>query len=253
MFHKFLLSAALATVAIFGFAAGNEFGNETLNYKVMYKWGLVNKQAGRATLSIKNVGDQYRCLLTARSETWADKFFKVRDTLQSDIRRQGFKPLKYTKIAHEGDEYKHDVVNYSYDGARTIGDCVRRKWDKKGNLKVNETRRLEAYGTTVDMLSSFYYMRGLDYEKWDPGHVIAINIYSGKQKELLTIKYLGIADVEDEGRNYRCYHIRFQFTGNGGKKTSDDMDAWITADARRIPVKLEGKLKVGTVRCFYTG
>ncbi len=31
------------------------------------------------------------------------------------------------------------------------------------------------------------------------------------------------------------------------------MDAWISTSHDRIPVKLEGKLPVGKVRCFYTG
>ena len=31
------------------------------------------------------------------------------------------------------------------------------------------------------------------------------------------------------------------------------MDAWISADARRIPIKLEGKLPVGKVHCLYDG
>ena len=31
------------------------------------------------------------------------------------------------------------------------------------------------------------------------------------------------------------------------------MDAWISTDAQRIPLKLEGTLPVGKVQCFYTG
>ena len=33
------------------------FNDETITYKVMYKWGLINKQAGDAALSIKTVGN----------------------------------------------------------------------------------------------------------------------------------------------------------------------------------------------------
>ncbi|MDE6396058.1 MAG: DUF3108 domain-containing protein, partial [Muribaculaceae bacterium] len=58
-----------------------KFSNEALNYKVMYKWGLVHKQAGHATLSLKKSGDEYVTNLTASSEKWADRFYKVRDTL----------------------------------------------------------------------------------------------------------------------------------------------------------------------------
>ena len=44
-----------------------EFSNESLDYKVMYKWGLVNKQAGHATLSVRRKGAYYITQLTAAS------------------------------------------------------------------------------------------------------------------------------------------------------------------------------------------
>lgn len=234
-------------------ASAYTFSDETLNYKVTYKWGLVNKQAGTATLSMRSQGNNYHTKLTAKSDPWADKFYCVRDTLLGTIKKEGFKPIRYEKIAHEGDEYKRDVVTYRYVNAKVYGDCTRRKWDEDDNLKVDEKRTLESYGTTVDMLSSFYYMRTLPFDTWKTGHVVTLNIYSGKRKELLTIKYLGTATVSYDSKTFKCYHISFTFTSDGKTKTSDDMDAWITTDGRRIPVKLEGSLKVGKVRCFYTG
>lgn len=242
-------------IALFGAGAGlsaNTFSDETLNYKIMFKWGLVNKQAGRATLSLRTSGSEYKTLLTARSENWADRFYRVRDTLIGRIHRETMRPLIYIKRSHEGKENKHDVVKYNYSGARVIGSCTRRKWDEKGNLVRNEERVLEAYGTTVDMLSSFYYMRNLPFEQWKPGHVVTLNIYSGKRKELLTIKYAGINNVSLNGRKERAYHIRFTFSSDG-KKTSDDLDAWIQASPQRIPLKMEGKLKVGKVQALFTG
>ena len=41
-------------------------GNETINYKVIYKWGLVHKQAGRARLLLKNSGSHYKASAYAR-------------------------------------------------------------------------------------------------------------------------------------------------------------------------------------------
>ena len=51
--------------------------SESLSYKVMYKWGLINKQAGTATLTISRNGDTYKSRLTAASAPWADKFYMV--------------------------------------------------------------------------------------------------------------------------------------------------------------------------------
>ena len=180
------------------------------------------------------------------------KFYRVRDTLNCRINKEGFESVFYEKISHEGNEDKHDVVRYRRQDATVFGDCSRLV-KKDGKITKDEKRTLAATGTTVDMLTAFYYMRSLTFDKWQPGHVVTINIFSGKRKELLTIKYLGTETVKYDGKSYPCYHISFIFTSDGRKKTSDDMDAWISTSHDRIPVKLEGKLPVGKVRCFYTG
>lgn len=256
---KKIVLSLIILLSFFSVSAANASGlinhdlqPETLHYKVMFKWGLVNKQAGRATLSLKRGTDYYISQLTARSESWADKFFCVRDTLNGHMSYDGFTPLYYEKIAHEGNEDKHDKVIYDYSAEGLVKAECYRKEVRKGELKVEETVEREALGAAVDMLSSFYFMRTLPFEMWEPGHVEKIDIFSGKQKELLTIKYRGIETIEVDGKHVASYHITFIFTSRGGKKSSDDMDAWISSDSARVPLLLEGKLPVGKVQCFLT-
>jgi len=247
-----LLLFCFALAATMSATAKSSFDNESVSYKVKYKWGLINKHAGDVTIKLHSDGNRYRSQLVAASQPWADKFFRVRDTLNGTFAHGTLRPEFYEKIANEGSERKHDIVRFSYSGNTVTGKCVRKVW-KKGKQKVDETRTLTARGTTVDMLTSFYYMRTLPYEQWKRGHKEELNIYSGKRKELLTITYHGIDDVETENHSFRCYHITFTFTSDDKKKTSDDMDAWITTDSRRLPVRLEGTLPVGKVHCLYTG
>lgn len=235
------------TLAIYA-GATRHFANETIRYRVLYKWGMINKQAGHADITLKNNSETCSAQLVAASEPWADKFFRVRDTLNTTMHKGTFKPMFYEKIAHEGSEYKYDTVKFEYNGENVNGYCTR-KVVKKGELRVNNRQTLNAVGTTVDMLSSYYYLRSLPFEKWKKGESKSVVIFSGKRKETLTFKYHGIEVVNIGDKRYQCFHITFEFTSKGGKKTSDDMDAWLTTGASRIPVQLEGKLPVGKVRC----
>ncbi len=250
---KYLITLLLS-LSILGMNANDiSFNNETIHYKVMYKWGFVNKQAGTASLSIINQGNNYKTQLTAKSDPWADKLYMVRDTLNGVIKKAGFLPLFYEKIANEGGDYKHDIVKYSRAGNNVYGYCTRIKRKDGEATGTKKEHIISATGTTVDMLSVFYYMRAIDYNKMKKGQELKLNIFSGKHKELLTIKYHGTEDVISDTSSKKCYHISFTFTSHGNKKTSDDMDAWISTDSRRIPIKLEGTLPVGKVQCFYTG
>ncbi|MDE6446995.1 MAG: DUF3108 domain-containing protein, partial [Muribaculaceae bacterium] len=58
--------------------------SETLHYVITYKWGLIHKEAGTASLSMRESGGTSHLTLTARTKPWADKVFCVRDTLISD-------------------------------------------------------------------------------------------------------------------------------------------------------------------------
>lgn len=87
----------------------------------------------------------------------------------------------------------------------------------------------------------------------ESGESVRLNIFSGKKKEFLTIHYRGLTDVKLNKERLPAYHITFTFTQEGGKVSSDAMDAWISTGAARIPLLLEGKLPVGKVRALYSG
>jgi len=160
-------------------------------------------------------------------------------------------PSRYEKITHEGGEYKRDLITYTRSGHHVKAKCHRWKQKNKKKPLTESSIELEADGLTLDMLSAFYYMRSLDYASMKPGDKKTLNVFSGKRKELLTITYHGSEDVKIDKTSHPAYKISFTFTGEGGKKTSDDMEAWISTAPDRIPLKLEGKLPVGKVQCFY--
>lgn len=248
-----ILIFLLLTFSSAGFLNAATLSNETLTYKVMFKWGLIQKQAGRGTLQLKDEGSQFVSILHAQSEPWADKFYKVRDTLTTVMTKPDMLPLRYERIAHEGGRYSHDIVNFTRKGNLSTGDCHRYRRGKKDTTTSYANMSVQAEGIAVDMLSSFYYLRTLDFPKFKNGHKTVINIFSGKRKEILQITYLGLENVKIDSKTYPAYHVTFTFTSDGKKETSDPINAWISADGRLIPLKILGKLKVGSILIFYTG
>lgn len=248
-----LIIGLLATLLFLPATFASSLGNEALTYKVMFKWGLINKQAGRGTLYLRDDGNRFVSTLHARSEPWADKFYKVRDTLSTIMNKPTMLPVRYERIAHEGGRYSHDIVNFTTKGNTVYGDCHRYRRGKKDTETSYANISLKAEGVTVDMVSSFYYLRTLDFKHLTPGSQKVINIFSGKRKELLKITYHGIETLKYDKKQYQAYYVTFTFTSDGKKESSDPIKAWISADDKLIPLKLIGKLKVGSVQILYTG
>ena len=226
--------------------------DETLTYDVIYKWGFINKVAGYATMSLRNDGNLYRASVFAENAPWANSIYMLRDTLYTTMTKEGYYPVSYTYIAHENGKYKKDVLTFHRDGNTFTADAVRYKRKIEGAPLTSSTIHLEAQGMTVDMLSSFFYLRTLDFPNMKKGQSVTVNIFSGSKKEKLKITYMGTQNVSLNGRSFPSYYINFTFTRRG-VESSAPISGWISTDGQRIPLKVEGKLPVGKVRALYTG
>ncbi|MDE7397729.1 MAG: DUF3108 domain-containing protein [Muribaculum sp.] len=242
-----LIGISVAVPAMFAV----ELPDEDLSYAIMYKWGLINKQAGWAVLSLRNDAENYRAQLAAGTMPWADKIYFVRDTLQSVMMKQDCLPQKYVKISHEGNKYSSSILNYSRQGDE-VSATVTRSWCKNDGPMEQADTVLYAPKPGLDMLSVFYYIRNFDFASMPSGQTIEVNVFSGRRVEVLTIHYGGIEKVKIDGKMVPTYAITFTFTMKG--KTSDyPMYCWISTDDQHIPLKMEGQLPFGKVQAFYKG
>lgn len=232
-------------------ASASGFANETLHYTITYKWGLIHKDAAKATLNLRNSGDHYNIYVYAKTLPWADRVFEVRDTLRSTVLKNGFKVKNYQKITHEGKKYGKDQIDFSYAGTVVKGSVSRWREGKDGKVSTSKAT-LTGKSPSFDMLSVFYYLRLLDFESMKKGHVYNVTIFSGTKTETLSIKSEGIETIKLRDKSKaQAWHLKFTFTRDGKKKSSDDMSAWISTTPQHIPLYLVGKLPVGEVRVYY--
>lgn len=248
-----MIAAAVTLLSTFRAQASGIFSNEDLHYVISYKWGLIHKDAGEATLSLRNQGKTYELMLAAKTKPWADKFYQVRDTLLGTLGVSDLKPLSYTKISHEKGKFGKDVIKYSYSGSNVTGHCKRYRSDRNGGISESE-KTLSASGPVYDMLSVFYFLRLINYNDLQKGKVMKATVFSGSKAETITIRCLGKESLKLRDKSVReAYRIQFSFTTGGRKKSSDDIDSWISTDPQHIPLYLVGKLPVGQVRVYFIG
>ena len=192
---------------------------EWLSYDVIYQLGFLWKRAATATL----VSDMQR--------------------------NKELLPIYYAKLADENGTYRKDEVNYTYDGNSTTGNI--RLYRPKRNAIEDYT--LTEPGIVYDMLSIFYVIRTFDFRAMEMYQIYNTKIFSGKNLEYLEIEYLGQEILKQNKKEYSTYKLHFRFYDRTGKKTSDKISAWISTDNKRIPLKVEGKLPLGSMKAVYTG
>ena len=159
---------------------------------------------------------------------------------------KNLRPLRYEKLTHEKDHNSRDVVKFSYNYSHTNAHCTR--YRKSGTTTIDLSAKAQAY----DMLSVFYMLRSLDFDELSRNKNYTTVIFSGKQKEYLTINYKGVETIKMRDNTKRQAHrLSFRFTQHGGKESSENLTVWLSTNDSRIPLLLVGKLPVGEVKCYY--
>lgn len=255
---KFVLAALTATM-VWGCAMGQNLKpnimNERLNYDVMFKWGIIEKTAGEVNLltAPEDDSDFFMSVLTGRSVDLADNIYTVNDTLRGKISKLTMEPVNYERIAHEGGGFYKNNVNYYKDEAGNFnGEATSYSLGADGNEKHGQ-KLMTATGITLDMLSSLYFARYLDYEGMMPGDSVQFNIFTGNNQQQLQLNYVGPTQIEVPYLNdvKDVYEVSFTFTyaDKGNTKTSSPIVAWVSMDEQRVPYQLDGKLPIGGIRC----
>ncbi|MCH5229579.1 MAG: DUF3108 domain-containing protein [Muribaculaceae bacterium] len=227
-------------------------GPETLNYVVTYKWGLIQKDAGDVKITRNPTNEGYELRLLAKTKPWADKIYKVRDTLISVTKREQYRPIQYTYIAHEKNKYRKDEIKFTYSGNHVTATSEKYKEEKNGKIS-QESSILEGDLPVYDMLSVYFFLRNIDYNVLKPDENIHATIFSGSKTENLDVRCMGKETIQLRDKSeHEAWHIVFKFTQGAGKKSSDDINCWVSTDSPHIPLLIVGNLPIGQVRVHYT-
>lgn len=97
---------------------------------------------------------------------------------------------------------------------------------------------------THTVTSAFYAFRTLDLTK---GKNYEFNAVSGKKKYKLKVMVLGYETVEVDAGKFDCAIVEPVLDGDGLFKAKGRLKIWLSRDARRLPVKVESEISLGSI------
>ncbi len=208
---------------------------ERLNFQL--KWSFI--PAGEATLEVHPIKTidgvpVYHFVMTARTNEFLDNFYKVRDRIDAFADIGMTRSILYKKKQSEG-RVKRDVeVNFDWE-------------DNKVHYSTKEKRKdpVTLMPGAFDPLSAFYFARFADLDETSEIHR---PVTDGKKCVLGKVRVVDRETVKVPGGTYEAYILEPELKHVGGvfEKTDDArIRVWVTADSRRIPVKIVSKVAVG--------
>lgn len=221
---------------------------ESLDFDVVYNWGLIWVNAGSVNFSIKQeqVKDKtlFHFIGTGVSKKNWDWFFKVRDKFESYNDTSNLHPYKYIRDCNDGGNWVYNDVTFDQKNKRAIGYIKTKKEPtlKQDTIAINYL--------TFDPITMIYYARSIDYNKYKSGDEIPITLLLDNKVYYRKMTYMGKETITTDYGTTGC--IKFKATLIPGTmfKEGDVMTVWVSDDKNRLPIKVETPIVVGSVKVF---
>lgn len=215
---------------------------EKLNYVLSYNWHAVVTDVASASVRIDTVRfegkEAWHSVLSARTASFFDLFFKVRERFDSWF-LPGVKPLKFIRNTHEGSYFAYNLYHYDKELIHATLDS---------QTMGKRSAELPYDGATFDLPALLYYTRNMDISSLKEGQTYHIKFAIDEDMSVLTLTFKGREKKYSKGvGTVSC--MKFGCSVMAGEMFDGNEDAilWISDDENRIPVYFYAPLKVGGV------
>ena len=202
---------------------------ETLTYQI--KYGFI--VGGITTLSldegIYKGKEVFHALAIGQTTGMANTLFGVKDVYESWFDKQTSLPYKQVRNIKEGHYTNYNEVTYNRNN-----NTVNSK--QSGVHKVPEK--------ILDLTSTFYYLRRVDFSKINVGDVVSVNMYFADEIFPFRLRYGGKEIIHTKFGKISCLKISPVVEVGRMFKAQDDLTIWFTDDDIRLPVLVRMDISV---------
>lgn len=214
---------------------------EKVNFHVYYTLAGVYIYGGEANFSTRliqyNNLPAYHIIGEGKTNSFFDGFFKVRDKYESYIDTASLQPYKFMRDIVEGDFKKKETVWFN----------------QQQNTATSQTGTYQVPQCVQDVLSSIYYARNIDFDKYNVGDKIPFSMFIDDKVYNLYIRYLGKENIKTRYGKFRAIKFKPLLIEGTLFEGGEKMVVWVTDDKNKIPVRIESPISVGSVKVDMMG
>jgi hypothetical protein len=222
---------------------------EILRYEAYYNWGFIWLNAGFVEFKVEQSSYLTRPVYhfnaigeTHKSYEW---IYKVHDHFESYLDKQTLLPLWFNQETYEGDYQSKNRYWYDYDNQKAY-------LNTQNSHQAYKRDTLNLPPCTFDLISLVYYCRNLNFSKLAVGDSIPIKSIVDDEFFNLYIRYLGKEKIKSKDeKEYNCVKFSALLIEGTMFKGGEDMFVWVTDDLNRIPILVEAKILIGSVKAYY--
>jgi len=203
-------------------------------------------KAAEATLQVSDViyslnnKPTYKIDVYARTAGMFDLFSSVRDNWGSYFDTAQFVPHQFYRYISEGRFRKNEILYFDQKNNQvTVA-----KLDKE-TRKLKERKDHSIAAEMQDMVSGYYYLRAIDFDKIKVGEVITINTFFDDKEKPFSIKFMGRETIKTKLGNINALVLIPLMKKDSLFEEDNTLKVWLSDDLNKIPLKFQAKIFVG--------
>ncbi len=168
-----------------------------------------------------------------------DKLYKMRDYLREDFSAGSLKPAEVNIRQNEG--RRHDIFKVTFDHRDHVVTLV-----KHGPRGV-QTRKFLSYNPSGPVSGAMMALS----QPLEAGDSLSFDAFSGTTRYIFELKVVRRERIGTPLGEFDAFRIVPTVTYLSDGKINDevhDTTLWVSADARRLPLRIESAVFIGTVR-----
>ncbi len=216
----------------------------TVPEKLIYNLAWSGINVGTATQEITETRGVHRIISTARSNDWLALFFPVEDRIESTLLKDGAPFPGVTQ------HYRMQIREGKHRRDREISFDQRSRKALYLDHLSGEKAEVPLGANTYDIYASFYYAR---YATLEVGKPFYVTVLDGREPDVIEVQVLRKEKIGTILGRVNTIVIKPLVKPKGVFEGKGSVLIWLTDDARRIPVKVQTKVKVGSVTATLAG
>jgi len=199
--------------------------------------------AGTAVMEVRKgktaaAQDVVRFTSAANSIGMVDKFYKVRDVVQSIVDHRTLQSMAYDMSSLHGKKKKLRKLDFDHN-KKTVTYAVD---GVKATLEIPEN--------TQDALASLYYLR--TKPDFIEGKTLVVDIHDSGKNWAVEVHVLGREKIKTPAGEFNTVKVKTYPKYEGVFMHKGEIFMWFTDDNRRIPVLMKSTITIGSVMATLT-
>lgn len=194
----------------------------------------VNAGTANFTITTEKLNNKpvYHVIATGVTNSKYDWIFKVRDRYETFIDTLSLRPFKFIRNVDEGGYKKYENITFNHAANTALST--------QGVYKVP--------ACIQDVVSSMYYARNIDFNKYKAGDKIPFTIFLDNEVYSMYIRYQGKETIKTRYGKFKAIVFKPLLVKGTLFEGGERMTVYVSDDDNKVPIRIESPLLVGSVK-----